>query len=323
MDALASQTPEARSQQPQREARVRLNRQLAKLHPGAYALKVLKRAALGVYNDGFIHAGNLAYLALMTVFPFFIVAAAIAQLFGQSAETQRAVASFLHVLPPDVSDILRKPIADVLAARTGSLLWLGALVGLWTVGSFIETIRDIFRRAYGTVYSNPFWRYRLTSVLVIIASVILALLAFLIQGVLTAAEQFVYRLLPWAEGLAGWIGISRAIPGVVMFGALYMLFYSVTPSKYRYSKCRKWPGALFTAVWWVSMTALLPPILAGMGGYGRTYGSLAGVIVALLFFFLIGLGLVFGAHLNAALAEPPDPGLEAAAEDAPAEANAA
>lgn len=321
MDVNVSQTPEARSQRPQREARARLNRQLQKLHPGAYTLKVIKRAALGVYNDGFIHAGNLAYLALMTVFPFFIVAAAIAQLFGQSAETQRAVASFLHVLPPDVSDILRKPIADVLAARTGSLLWLGALVGLWTVGSFIETIRDIFRRAYGTVYANPFWRYRLTSVAVIIGSVILALISFLIQGVLTAAEQFVYRLLPWAEDMAGWIGISRAIPGVVMFGALYMLFYSVTPSKYRYSKCRKWPGALFTAVWWVSMTALLPPILSGMGGYGMTYGSLAGVIVALLFFFLIGLGLVFGAHLNAALAEPPDPGVDAAPQ--PAEAKAA
>lgn len=300
-----------------------MNRQLAKLHPGSYAIKVVKRAAIGVYNDGFIHAGNLAYLALMTVFPFFIVAAAIAQLFGQSAETQRAVASFLHVLPPDVSDILRKPIADVLAARTGSLLWLGALVGLWTVGSFIETIRDIFRRAYGTTFSNPFWRYRLTSVLVIIGSVILALLAFLIQGVMTAAEQFVYRLVPFAENLAGWIGISRAIPGLVMFGALYMLFYSVTPSKYRYSKCRKWPGALFTAVWWVSMTALLPPILASMGGYGMTYGSLAGVVVALLFFFLIGLGLVFGAHLNAALAEPPDPGVDAPPQDAPAEMKAA
>ncbi|URW75822.1 YihY/virulence factor BrkB family protein [Sphingomonas donggukensis] len=319
MDDIAPQTPEARAHKHGR-ARARIDRGLAKVRPGSAAWEVMKRVLVGVYNDGFIHAGNLAYLALMTVFPFFIVAAAIASIFGQSAEVQHAVASFLNVLPPDVAEILRKPIADVLAARTGSLLWLGGLVGLWTVGSFIETIRDIFRRAYGTTFANPFWRYRLSSVAVIVGSVILALLSFLVQGVLTAAEQFVYRLVPFAEDAAGWIGLSRIVPGAVMFGALYMLFYSVTPSKYRYSKCPKWPGALFTAVWWVSMTALLPQILASFGGYGMTYGSLAGVVVALLFFFLIGLGIVFGAHLNAALAEPPEPALEGATVSKAAEA---
>jgi membrane protein len=278
--------------------------------PFAYAWRTFKRAGIGVYTDGFMYAGNLAYLTLMTVFPFFIVAAAVLSLFGQSEETQRAVSSFLHVLPADVSELLRKPISDVLAARTGSLLWLGALVGLWTVGSFVETIRDIFRKAYGTVASAPMWRARLGLSLAIVASVILALISFLIQGLLTAAEQFIYRLLPFAEDAAGWIGLSRIIPGLVMFGALYMLFYSVTPSKYRYTDSRKWPGALFTTVWWVSMTAALPLVLAQLGGYDMTYGSLAGVVVMLLFFYLIGLGLVFGAHLNAALAEPPEPSVQ-------------
>ncbi|MHA6723390.1 YihY/virulence factor BrkB family protein [Sphingomonas sp. RS2018] len=323
MDQTASpQSPEARAHK-HGKARARMSRELAKVKPGSAAWEVAKRVLIGVYTDGFIHAGNLAYLALMTVFPFFIVAAAIASLLGQSGETQHAVASFLNVLPPDVADILRKPISDVLGARTGSLLWLGGLVGLWTVGSFIETIRDIFRRAYGTTFANPFWQYRLGSVAVIVGSVVLALLSFLVQGVLTAAEQFIYRLVPFAEHAASWIGISRIIPGIVMFGALYMLFYSVTPSKYRYSDCPKWPGALFTTVWWVSMTALLPLVLSSLGGYDLTYGSLAGVVVALLFFFLIGLGIVFGAHLNAALAEPADPGLEAPLTDKTVEAVAA
>ena len=180
--------------------------------------------------------------------------------------------------------------------------------------SFIETIRDIFRRAYGVTFSLPFWRYRLGSVVVIIASVVLAMLSFLIQGILTAAEQFIYSLLPFAQDVAGWVGLSRVIPGAIMFGALYMLFYSVTPSKYRNSGCPKWPGALFTTAWWVSITALLPVALSQLGGYDLTYGSLAGVIIALLFFFLVGLGMVFGAHLNAALAEPPEPALEGTTE---------
>ncbi len=311
-------TPEARAAQPGR-----FTRELGRLGPGSRFFEVLKRAGLGVFNDGFIHAGNLAYLALMTLFPFFITAAAVLSLLGQSAETQRAVEGFLRYMPPDVSKLLQKPIADVLAARTGNLLWLGGLVGLWTVSGFVETIRDIFRRAYGTKSSAPFWRTRLTSSGVVIGSVVVAMLSFLAQGVMTAAEQFIYRLLPWAEHLAGWIGLSRLIPAALMFGALYVLFFAVTPSKYRHTSSRKWPGALFTTAWWVGMTALLPLVLSGLGGYDLTYGSLAGVVVMLLFFYVIGLGFVFGAHLNAALAEPAQAALEGGEAAQAAEAQAA
>ncbi|WP_298669852.1 YihY/virulence factor BrkB family protein [uncultured Sphingomonas sp.] len=310
-EAANALTPEDRAGR-RGTARARFDHQLAQLSPGGYLFEVLKRAGAGVYTVGFMHAGNLAYLALMAVFPFFIVAAAILSVLDANDRIQMAVASFLHVLPPNVADILRTPIHDVLTARTGSLLWLGALVGLWTVGSFVETIREIFRQAYGTQSTQPLWRARLGLSLGIVLSVVLALISFLVQGLLTAAEQFIYRLIPWAQDVAGWIGISRAIPAVVMFGALFMLFYFVTPSKYRYSGSRKWPGALFTTIWWIGMTAGLPLVLAQLGGYSLTYGSLAGVVVTLLFFYLIGLGLVFGAHLNAALAEPPETGLEGA-----------
>lgn len=305
---VATLTPEARATHPGA-----FRRELGRLGPGSRFFQVAKRVGLGVFNDGFIHAGNLAYLALMTLFPFFITAAAVLSLLGQSAETQRAVESFLLYMPPDVAVLLRKPIADVLVARTGNLLWLGGLVGLWTVSGFVETIRDIFRRAYGTTSSAPFWRTRLTSSAVVIASVVVAMISFLAQGVMTAAEQFIYRLLPWAQHVAGWIGLSRLIPALIMFGALYVLFYTVTPSKYRYTSSRKWPGALFTAAWWVGITALLPLVLAQLGGYDMTYGSLAGVVVMLLFFWVIGLGFVFGAHLNAALAEPREAALEGSA----------
>ncbi|WP_294196009.1 YihY/virulence factor BrkB family protein [uncultured Sphingomonas sp.] len=310
-DTPLSLTPEDRGRH-HGAARRRLDRQLAHGRPAAYAGEVLKRAAIGVWTDGFIHAGNLAYLALMTVFPFFIVAAAVASVFGQSDEVQHGLASFLSVLPRDVGEVLRVPIGNVLQARTGPLLWFGALVGLWTVGSFAETIRDIFRRAYGTRSTQSLWRARLGLSLAIVASVVIALLAFLVQGILIAAEQFIYRLLPVAQDVAEWLNIARLIPAAIMFGALYMLFYSVTPGRYRRSDARKWPGALFTTLWWVGMTAGLPWALSQLGGYDLTYGSLAGVVVMLLFFYLIGLGLVFGAHLNAALAEPPEAVVEGA-----------
>lgn len=278
--------------------------------PGGYGLAVVKRTAVGVFNNGFMYAGNLAYLALLTVFPFFIVAAAIASLLGQNAETVQGLATFLATLPHDVATLLRQPILDVLKARQGTLLWVGALVGLWSVASFIETLRDIFRRAYGVKATRGFFHYRLSAMAVTVGSVILAMLAFLVQGLLSGAEAFVERVFPFAGDAAQIIGVSRVVPALVMFGALYAVFYSVTPSKYRLGKCRKWPGALFTTLWWTLATAALPAVLATLGGYSLTYGSLAGVIVTLLFFYLVGLGIAIGAHLNAALAESDYPGVE-------------
>src|SRR5205085_5488240 len=93
--------------------------------------EIIKRVAVGVYNDGFIHAGNLAYLALLALFPFFIVAAALANLLGQSENSRKTVMTVLAQLPPNVADVLRQPIGEVLSARTGPLLWIGAIAGLW------------------------------------------------------------------------------------------------------------------------------------------------------------------------------------------------
>lgn len=269
--------------------------------------EVIKRVAIGVYSDGFIHAGNLAYLALLSLFPFVIVAAAVARLFGQTQESVNAVNALLQTMPPAVAEVLHRPIHDVLEARSGSLLWLGALVGLWTTGSFIETIRDIIRRAYGVTFSRPFWEYRLGSVVMIIAAVLLAMLAFSVSILLSGVQQFLVETIPGAEDLVGALTLLRAAPALVLFGSLYLLFLSLTPKRYRFSGCRKWPGALFVTLWWVLTTALLPVALRSLANYDLTYGSLAGVIIALFFFFIIGLGLVIGAELNAALAETPMP----------------
>ncbi|AJP73315.1 YihY/virulence factor BrkB family protein [Sphingomonas hengshuiensis] len=274
---------------------------------------VIGRVAVGTFNEGFTYAGNLAYLSLVTLFPFVIVAAAIAQLVGRNAEGLRTLEAFLQTVPPDVADVLRKPATDVLQARTGNLLWFGAIVGLWTTAGFIETLRGILRQAYRVQSSTPFWRDRLGSIGMIIASVILAMAAFSVQVILTGIEQFLYRLLPWASNAQAIVSFTKLAPAVVLFGALYMLFYSLTPGKYRRAKCPKWPGALFTTIWWMSVTAALPWVLSTLGSYDLTYGSLAGVMIALIFFFLVGLGLVVGAELNAALAETPSDGLEESA----------
>jgi membrane protein len=307
-------SPEARRKVAE-QARAHFHRQIDRVRPGTQPFEVVKRVAVGTYSDGFIHAGNLAYLSLMTLFPFFIVAAAVASIFGRTDDGVQAVNAFLTTVPRGVADVVRQPINDVLHARSGPLLWLGGLVGLWTVGSLIETIRDILRRAYGTKSTKPFWRYRLGAIGITLVSVFAVMFAFSLQVAITGADEFLHRILPFADEAIALVASARLVPMGILCVALWSLFVALTPTAYKARRFPKWPGAVATALWWYGTVLLLPPTLSLLGGYGRTYGSLAGVMITLIFFFLVGLGVVIGAELNAALAEFPDEDAGAAQED--------
>ena len=122
---------------------------------------------------------------------------------------------------------------EVLTARTGNLLWLGAMVGLWTATSFIETIRDILRRAYGVKFCAPFWEYRLGSMLMILGAVLLLMLAFAVSAALTFAHHLIIEWFPLAQGVASTLGFYRLVPAVTLFFTFYLIFFLLTPSRYR------------------------------------------------------------------------------------------
>ena len=274
--------------------------------PGSRARDVIQRVFVGTYNDGFIHAGNLAYLAVLAIFPFFITGAAIFSLIGEESERAASIGAILSALPPVVADVIAPVARGVVAERSGWLLWGGGLVGLWTVGSLVETIRDILRRAYGTRPTKGFWHYRLLSTGIILAAVMLLMLSLIAQFLIGAAQQVIAVWVPQLYDAIDRLSLSRIVPAIGLYISLYLIFFTLTPAAYRKRRYPKWPGALIVTAWWVATTAALPPLLASVFAYDLTYGSLAGIMIALFFFWLVGLGMVMGAELNAALAETPE-----------------
>ena len=299
---MQSLSPEARRQ----EAATIRGRVVDRVGPGTRAWEVMKRTAVGTFNDGFIHAGNLAYLAMFSIFPFFILGAALFSLVGEESDRAASINAILVTLPPSVGNVIGPVARDVIDSRSGWLLWAGALVALWTVGSLIETIRDILRRAYGTKMTHAFWKYRLFSSAMILGAVLLLLLSLIAQFVIGAAQQVIEAYFPQLVDRIVDLRLSRIVPALGLFGSLYLIFYTLTPSRYRARRYPKWPGVLFTTVWWILVTSLLPVVLRSFFTYNLTYGSLAGIMIALFFFWLVGLGVVIGAELNAALAETPE-----------------
>jgi len=288
----------------QPQALGRLARQLlGGSRAASQAFNVVRRVATGAWDDGFIHAGNLAYLAILSLFPFLISMAAIFSVIGEQGRLDDTIDALLTALPPRVANLISPVAHDVVTARQGWLLWAGALIGLWTAGSLIETIRDILHRAYRTPRTIAFWRYRLVSTGIIFGSVLLLLIALSGQVVIAAAQEIVFALFPGLAGARTAFIMSRAVSAFMLFTSIYLLFVTLTPADYQRRRFVKWPGALAVTLWWTLVTLLLPRVLRTFFTYDLTYGSLAGVMIALFFFWLVGLGMVVGAELNAALAE--------------------
>lgn len=269
-------------------------------------LAVIRRVASGTFHDGFIHAGNLAYLAMLAIFPFFILGAALFDLIGGRENAAAMIEAVMRALPNSVASVIEPVAEDVVFARSGWLLWLGAGVGLWTVSSLIETIRDILRRAYGTPPVKAFWKTRLFSAGLILAAVIVLMLSLFAQIAIGAAQVVIAEAFPQLAAAIATLSVSRVVPAVGLAGSLYVLFAALTPAQFRKISAPCWPGALFTMLWWIAVAAALPVLLQRFFTYDLTYGSLAGSMITLLFFWLVGLGLVIGAELNAALAPPLD-----------------
>lgn len=281
-----------------------IGRALTHVGPGTRIYEVVRRTTVGTWQDGFIHAGNLAYLAMLALVPFFILGAALFTLFGGEDLADSMVRAVMSGLPPSAARVIMPVAEESMHARTGWLLWLGAAVALWTASSLIETIRDILRRAYGTRAKYSFLRYRLVSAGFILSAVVILLVSLFAQVAIGTAEQVIIAVVPQLDETLSALRLTRLVPAFGLALSLYMLFFTLTPEEYRSRAYPKWPGALFTALWWIGVTFALPPILRQFFTYDLTYGSMAGIIIALFFFWLVGLGLVIGAELNAALAEP-------------------
>ncbi|MEO9461741.1 MAG: YihY/virulence factor BrkB family protein [Marinomonas sp.] len=275
-------------------------------HHTSRFMAVAQRTAIRTWDDGFIHAGNLAYLSMLAIFPFFILAAALFPFLGDSLDQTAMIDAVLGAMPPNVRAIIEPVAQNTLQTSSGLLLWMGVAVGLWTISGLIESIRDVLRRAYDTKSSTSYWQSRLFSVGLILIAVMLMIASLFAQVAIGTAQQFVGEWSPQLVDTFSELQLSRAVPAISLAGSLYLLFLTLTPGKYRARAYPKWPGVLATSLWWLAVTSALPPIITRAITYDLIYGSLAGIMVVLFFFWLVGLGLVMGAELNASLAQVPE-----------------
>jgi membrane protein len=266
--------------------------------------QVLKRTVHQFGRDGLTDwAAALTYYAVLSVFPGLVVLTALLGLLGPSA-TQTVIDNVNQIVPGAGREILVGAIKELSGSRglAGPLAVIGLLGALWSASGYVGAFMRAGNAIYGMPEGRPLWKVIPLRILLTIG--IVALLALCAIGVVATGS--VARRLGDLVGL-GPTGVLvweiAKWPVIALLVSLaFALLYWVGPNVRQPSF--KWltPGGLLAVVLWVLASGGFALYVANFGSYNKTYGSLAGVIVFLVWLWISNIAVLLGAELDAELA---------------------
>lgn len=247
-----------------------------------------------------VRASAISFSSLFALFPFLIFLTAVAGALGNNAEALNFVSLSLANLPSEVADTLRPVISEVVGGNKGGILTLSMLATLWTAGSGVEALRDALNSAYDVEAPRSFLLRRLQGAIIVIAAALVIL--FTMSGV-------VFLPLLW-EPLTSWldlrdvslfaVGTVQGVVAILLVLTGVTLLYRFLPNvPQRFADVV--PGMLLAGLLWFALLFGFSWYLSSFGRFAVVYGSLGGIVITLLFFYLSAATLILGAELNAAI----------------------
>ena len=247
-------------------------------------------------DQGSVLSGNIAYSLMLAVVPFLIFATALTGFFIGQQGAEMALSALFAAVPDHVARTLEPVLLEVIGQRRGGILTLSALAAIWAASNGVEAVRIGLDRAYDVDDARHVALNRIIS----IGVVLVGFAVFVIVAALVIFAPLAFALIEqWTTiRIPGQADLIRYLVALVVLGTSLWCMHRLLPSR-PMAAMRLLPGVLASVVIWGAAATLLSVYLAYAPSYTVTYGTLAGVIVTLLFFYLTGLALIFGAEVNA------------------------
>jgi membrane protein len=271
--------------------------------PSSSRRAVLRRARAEFRRDHLTDlAAGLTYYATLSAVPALIVLVAVLGLLGP--DTTRQVTEQIQAIAPGssaqfVSNLIEQAQSNRTGAGIGAIV--GIVVALWSASGYVAAFGRAMNRIYEIREGRPFWKLRplfllLTLIAVVLTAVVLLML--IVSGPVAQAIGDVIGLGDTAVTVwqyAKWPVLLIVV--VLIVALLYYATPNVKQPKFRWISV----GALVAIIIWILASVGFAFYVANFSSYNKTYGSLAGVIVALLFLWITNLALLFGAELDSEL----------------------
>jgi membrane protein len=267
----------------------------------------LKRTAKEMKSDRItmISAG-VAFYWFLAIFPLLIAAVGILALINAGPSfTDTLTTGVRTVLPGSASDVLTQAIRNGGNQAAGGLTAaiIGIALALWSASSGMGAAQDGLDVAYDVPEDRKFVKKRLVSFALLFGALVLG-------GIATALLVFgqpigdaIDNALPLGGAFAVVWTIVRWALTILAVMTLFALFYYLGPNRRPLSW--KWvsPGGVVGVVIWLAASVGFSFYVSSFGqsSYAKTYGSLAGVVVLVLWLYLSALALLVGGELNGEL----------------------
>jgi membrane protein len=266
-------------------------------------LPTLKRTVLEFNEDGMTDwAAALTYYGLLALFPALIALVSIVGLFGDPEATTSKLTDIVTAIGPETAaDTFAGPIESITSRRgtAGLLLVAGLAVALWSASGYVGAFSRAANVVYETPEGRPFWKLRPLQVLIALAmTLLLALLALALVLTGPVVDEVAEPLGVGDTATAIWdVAKWPAMLAVVVL--MVGILYHATPNVKLPGFVWVTPGAVLAIVVWLVASAAFAFYVANFGAYDKTYGTLGGVVVLLVWLWITNCALLLGMELNA------------------------
>jgi membrane protein len=298
--ASASEVADGRGRSPATSAKERARRfafGFANLPLGWWEL-LSRTAKEFVADNGLGLAAQLAYYFFFSLFPAVLFGIAFASFFPLEHFVDRMVATLGGVVPGDIIGIVQDQIRKISEGNNGGILTFGVAAALWSSSAALMGLIDALNRAYDIEEGRSWWKVRLLALGLTLALAAFIVIAFALVLVGPTAADYIARatglgpVFAWTWKVLQW----PLVLALVALGAAAVYYFAPDAEQ-------EWvwvtPGAVLAAIIWLAASLGFKYYVTQFGTYTETYGTIGGVMVLLLWFYLSGVVFLVGAELNA------------------------
>jgi membrane protein len=246
-------------------------------------------------------AGNLTYKALFAIFPFFTFLLSLLGLFNATSLVRDMLDSLSGVLPQTATGFIRGQLLSITQSQAESAFTFGAIISillaLWGVSGAFRSAMEAMNVMYEVEEDRPFWKKYGISIFISLAVVVLMLTAL---GIVVFGRSFGGTLAD-AVGLGSvfqtvWTIVQWPIVACIVLFTFAIIYYFAPAARQKW----RWisPGAVLAFVFWLLFSLLFSFYVSNFSSYNETYGSLAGVIILMLYIYYSAVIMLVGAEMN-------------------------
>jgi len=246
-------------------------------------------------------AGNLTYKALFAVFPFFTFLLSLLGLFNATDLVNTMVDKLSGVAPQSATDFIEGQLLSITQSQAESAFTFGAIISillaLWGISGAFRSVMEAMNVMYEVEEDRPFWKVYGLSIFMSLAVAVLLLGALVLVVFGESIGVTVADLVGLGSVFATiWSIVQWPVVALVVLFAFALIYYFAPAAKQRF----RWisPGSILAFVFWLIFSLLFSLYASMAGSYNETYGSLAGVIILMLYVYYSALIMLVGAEMN-------------------------